>query len=233
MNSFSSTKGLLVATLESLNSLANDFEMEPTLFFTENDLVSRAYQLIQEGIGQFKVKGKDGQSHFLVHHEYPTPFRCDMGGSRFSIKGDEDRTLHGTKYKRGHYDLVVFNPLSLQNCDYALAKGQRYEEAKSKIPELIDVLEEPPILLAAEFMFSRDGFPSIDTVKGWWRGVLQDYRKLEASRTWKGRWFIQEIVVLAFDITGADSQDEHIRGLIKDGKIRHCVPLKGVSEDNA
>ncbi|MCJ7594351.1 MAG: hypothetical protein MUO52_06220 [Desulfobacterales bacterium] len=140
MNSVSSTRGLLDAALESLNSLATEFEAEPSLFFTEHDLVSRAYQLFQEGIGQFKLNGKYGQSHFLVHHEYPTPFRCDMGGSRFSIKGDEDRTPHGTKYKRGHYDLVVFNPLFLQTCEYDLAKGQRYEKVKSRIPDLIDQL---------------------------------------------------------------------------------------------
>jgi len=51
MNSVSSTRGSLDAALGSLTSLANEFEVEPSLFFTEQDLVSRAYQLVQEGKG--------------------------------------------------------------------------------------------------------------------------------------------------------------------------------------
>ncbi|MFX0199650.1 MAG: hypothetical protein ACFFCW_26300, partial [Candidatus Hodarchaeota archaeon] len=81
-----SNSNIIETTLRALNSLQGEFRAEPTLFFTEHDLASRAYQLIQQELGHPKVRDDNGKTHYLVHHEYPTPFRCDMRGHTFAIK---------------------------------------------------------------------------------------------------------------------------------------------------
>lgn len=210
---------IIEATRRALNCLEEEFRAEPSLFFTEHDLASRAYQLVQEELGHRKVRGNDGKSHYLVHHEYPTPFKCDMSGTSFAVKGED------SKYKRGHYDLVVFNPRFLQECDYHLAKGQNYKSVKTHLPEVIADLGGVPILVGVEFMFNRHPFASQKNVEDWWKGVLQDYQKLEASRHWKDRPFMQEIVMMAFDITGEAEKNERVDADLDRYKaIKYCEP---------
>jgi len=208
-----------------LRTLENEFRAEPTLFFTENDLVSRAYQLIQQELGQLKVYGSDGAAHYLVHHEYPTPFRCDMSGSTFQIKKEDARTPRGGKYQRGHYDLVVFNPDFLEGCDYQLAKGQNFEVVKRKMPDIVAELRRAPILVGIEFMFNRDDFASERHLEHWWNGVMQDFKKLCASKSWQDRPLMKQIIMMAFDASGKTAHHELIkRDLLEHPEIRYCCP---------
>ena len=219
---------IIEATLRALNSLQDEFRAEPTLFFTEHDLASRACQLIQQELGQPKVNRAEGKTYYLVHHEYPTPFRCDMRGHTFAIKGEKDRTPRGGKYQRGHYDLVVFNPKFLKKCGYDLAKGQNLKAVNKKIPGLIDMIGAPPILIGVEFAFNRDPFRSQKAIDQWWGSVLQDYEKLKASRTWKERPFMQEIIVMAFDATSEAVKNSRVHSdLTHCSEIRYCSPNYG------
>ncbi len=216
---------IVAAALKGLESLEEEFRNEPTLFFTEHDLASRAYELIQKELDHRKVRRNGGKSYYLVHHEYPTPFRCDMSGRSFAVKEEDDRTPRGGKYQRGHYDLVVFSPEFLQQCDYQLAKGQDYEIVKRDLPSVIKTIGSAPILVGIEFMFNRDPFASEKNVEDWWKGVLQDYQKLDASRQWKKLPFMEQIVMMFFDVAACDVANEDVADLIRRGEIRHCVPV--------
>jgi hypothetical protein len=217
---------IVESTLRALDSLQDEFRAEPTLFFTEHDLASRAYQLIQQELGHPKARDADGKTHYLVHHEYPTPFRCDMRGVAFAVKGDDIRTPQKGKYRRGHYDLVVFNPKFLQKCKYNLAKGQNFKSVNEEIPALINIIGTAPILLGVEFAFRRDPFHSQKAIDRWWDEVLQDYEKLQASRTWKDRPFIQEIMVMAFDASGEAAKNDRVRDdITRVREIRYSSPF--------
>ncbi|MFX0199199.1 MAG: hypothetical protein ACFFCW_24010, partial [Candidatus Hodarchaeota archaeon] len=164
-------------------------------------------------------------THYLVHHEYPTPFRCDMRGHTFAIKDEGDRAPQGGRYQRGHYDVVVFNPKFLERCDYNLAKGQDYEAVKREIPRIINPIGTAPILLGVEFAFKRDPFRSQKAIDRWWDGVFQDYQKLQASKTWNDRPFMQEIIVMAFDATGRAGKHSRVRDdFNRLREIRYCAP---------
>jgi hypothetical protein len=54
---------------------------------------------------------------------------CDLKAVELFVNLEET-----SKYRRGHYDIVVFNPDFLRNVDYELARGQNYELIKSKGP---------------------------------------------------------------------------------------------------
>jgi hypothetical protein len=215
---------------DSLNQLKKEFEKNYTLFFTEHDIASRAYDLVQKGLNYYKVKGINGETYYLVHHEYPTPFRCDMRKNAFCVKGEDERTQsrggkQGKKYRRGHYDLVVFNPKFLEKCSFDLAKGQNYDLFKSEISRLIDCIEEPPILIGIEFMYNRVPFPSQKSVNGWYNAVLQDYKKLMVSRNHKnlnGKPFMKEIIMMAFAIGNEERKKQVESHLSKYQEITLC-----------
>ena len=71
-------------------------------------------------------KSKDGLEVSLVHHEYPTPFRCDMSNHDFKIATESERTKKGGHFKRGHYDLVVLNPNFIEKYDAIVVAGKNY-----------------------------------------------------------------------------------------------------------
>ena len=96
-----------------LERLASAFGETPRKFFTEHDLHSHLYNLGEkelESRHELFVESKDGFQVSLVHHEYPTPFRCDMSKKNFRLVEESDRTDKGRLFRRGHYDLVVLNP---------------------------------------------------------------------------------------------------------------------------
>jgi hypothetical protein len=170
--------------------------------------------LVQEALQYQTVTGKDGNSFYLVHHEYPTSFRCDMSGSDFERKSEEaspkkdeeartdqkdEAKLKKGKYQRGHYDLVVFNSNFFRECNFSEAKGQDYEQLKRTVPQIINKIKEPAILLGVEFMLNRDPYPSQKQADRWFAKVEQDYDKLQASQTWENKPFMQDYLMLAFD----------------------------------
>ena len=107
--------------------------------------------------------------------------------------------------------MVVFNPEFLKKCSFNLAKGQNYELFKRRITGLIDSIEEPPILVGIEFMYNRVAFPSCKSVDSWCNAVLQDYKKLMASKKPKnlnGKPFMKEIIMMAFTIGSKERIDQ-------------------------
>lgn len=100
-----------------INELPAVFRKHPQYYFSEHDIHSVLYHLTREQLKQHGESSQitlDGYETSLVHHEYPTPFRCDMQGYKFQRVSEEKRTPKDGLYKRGHYDLVILNPTLCQ-----------------------------------------------------------------------------------------------------------------------
>lgn len=192
------------AVVRSITALVGLFRDEPSRFFTENDLVCCFHRMLHgelAALGLDTVNDGDKLPHGLIHCEYPTPFRCDMGGKRFEVKSDEERTPGGGNYKRGHYDVVVLNPAFVRRHPYSIIKGQHYARLRSAVLPKLDAAE-PLALYGVEFVFCRD---EIKPSRGrdWERAaqafvdtVTQDSAKLDASVALAG--FMKRSVMLAF-----------------------------------
>ena len=100
------------------------FQTCPHYFFTEHDIHSVLYNITNEELqlgGVLEVETRDRRQVTLVHHEYPTPFRCDMRGYGFDKKDEKP-------YKRGHYDLVILNPNFVRNNGLDVVCGKDYQK---------------------------------------------------------------------------------------------------------
>ena len=192
------------AVEESISTLVGLFEKEPTRFFTENDLVCCFHRMLHEkltNLGRATAFDKDENPHNLIHCEYPTPFRCDMGGSRFEVKTDDDPTPGGKKYRRGMFDVVVLNPSFVARHSYGVVKSQTFATFQEVVqPSLI--VTEPVVHYGIEFVFRRDEIkPSRGgnwelAAKAFIAEVHQDAAKLtEASRK---DGFMNKAVTLVF-----------------------------------
>ena len=196
---------------EAISELQNEFQQNPSLFFTEHDLASRCYALIQNALQYRTVTGKDNRLFHLVHLEYPTPFRCDTSNKECDYKNEDDPTPKGSKYQRGHYDLVVLNPSFLKESTCELAKGQTYELLKRELPAILYRTQEPAILLGLEFEFNRVPFLSQQQAQNWCDLVLRDYQKLLNSESWEYMPFMKEYRMLVFDGAGESEYAEFLK----------------------
>ena len=192
---------IIEAVDKSIKVLCSEFRAHPTLFFTENDLVCYFYSILQQKLPTFNAHDKDGRKHFLVHMEYPTPFRCDMSKNKFELKDDDTRNEKGGKYQRGHYDIVVLNPNFINQYSYEVIKAQNYELYKAQALSKINRYK-PVILYGIEFMFSRDplkysrGKNKEKGVNEFVAKVTQDADKLITSKNMEG--FMGQIKMLTF-----------------------------------
>lgn len=116
----------------AIKKLSNVFSLHPQYFFTEEDvrwrLIAELARLFEER-GTEKVALKDGTT-FIVHGEYPTPFRCKMPERTFQVE------LPNSKAKRGHFDIVVFNLDAVQKCTFEIVRAQNYKKFLQKLANL-------------------------------------------------------------------------------------------------
>lgn len=124
----------------------------PYYFFTERDIHSLLCDIANEELrldGVTETKTSDGYLVNLVHHEYPTPFRCDMKAYNF-VKKDKP------PYKRGHYDLVILNPVFVRrnNLDVVCAKDFDLFETE------MQYVDTTPLIWVCEVIF----FPRMKTI---------------------------------------------------------------------
>ena len=194
-------QGIIEAVDKSIEMLCSEFQSDPTLFFTENDLVCYFYCFLWQKLPTSNVYDKDGYKHSLIHMEYPTPFRCDMSKNKFEIKNDEERTEKGGKYQRGHYDMVILNPDFIKDHSYEVIKAQNYELYKEQVLSNIDRFK-PVILYGLEFMYRREplkyskGEDEEKGINDFVAKVIQDADKLVYSQNKKG--FMGKVKMLTF-----------------------------------
>lgn len=192
---------IIKAVDNSIEVLCSEFRSHSTFFFTENDIVCYFYRILQQKLPFLKTIDKDGYEHFLIHREYPTPFRCDMGKNKFEIRDDKARTEKGGKYKRGHYDIVVFNPDFIGQTSYEIIKAQNYGLFKDQVLSKIDSYS-PIILYGLEFIYRREplkysrGDIKEKCIDNFIAKIIQDADKLQASKNMIG--FLDHIKMLTF-----------------------------------
>jgi hypothetical protein len=200
---------IIGAVDRSIEELCKEFRTRPTLFYTEHDMVSFFYTILQRSLSMATARDRDAREHLLIHLEYPTPFRCDMGGNRFAIKGDDERTPHGGLYRRGHYDVVVLNPDFIKEHSYELIKAQDYDSYKKVVLPKLD-RDNPAVLYGLQLMLRSDPFPLLKAKEGKAREAIDAFiaqvnqaaDKLAASQAIPG--FMDRIKMLTFVKGGAD-----------------------------
>src|SRR4030042_53172 len=161
-------ENIITVVDRSIEELCKEFRSRPTLFYSEYDMVSFFYTILQHNLSMAKAHDRDGCEHLLVHMEYPAPFRCDMSGNKFQVKGDDEQSPEGALYQRGHYAIVVLNPDFIKEYSYELIKAQDYELYKKLVIPHLD-RACPAVLYGLEFMLHRDPFPLLKE-KGGERG---------------------------------------------------------------
>jgi len=143
----------------TVNRLRGTFHKHPDWFFTEHDVHSTLYNIAKEELqlnGVLSAKTRDGHHIILVHHEYPTPFRCDMHDYGFRRVSEEERTPTGGLYKRGHYDLVILNPQFVGNNELDVVCGKDYQKFKTAMEKV----NTAPLIWVCEVIF----FPRVRTI---------------------------------------------------------------------
>lgn len=129
----------------TVERLIETFHQHPDYFFTEHDIHSVLYNIAKEELQQNDVltaRTSDAHRVRLVHHEYPTPFRCYMKGYSFQIKYEKP-------YKRGHYDLVILNPKFVKDDKLAVVYGKDYQKFTAAMQEV----RVKPLIWAREVVF--------------------------------------------------------------------------------
>jgi len=142
---------LLIQLETALHRLVESFWGEPYRFFTESDAVVALQSWVarRPGLAQ-AVRTADGFETSLLHREYPTFFRFD--------KGEPDQRK-GPPARRGHYDLVLIDPVYVRHHEAETVVNRDFENRGE--------LSSPPLVAAVEFKLFASGLnPSqIDDVK--------------------------------------------------------------------
>jgi len=189
-----------------IDILTLSFKEAPQRFFTEHDIHSNLYRITEDElsrIGVFFFKTHDGHVTSLVHHEYPTPFRCDMSNYEFRVAREEDRTPRKGLYKRGHYDLVIFNPDFISQNDFIVVTGKNYQLLKMAMKHV----ETCPLLWVCEVVF----FPQIVRIpENAIKTIRQDTLKVKKTLNYKIGQNINFCETGSVLIFSAHHQDETI-----------------------
>jgi hypothetical protein len=198
---------IAAAVEKSIEELCKEFRARPTLFYTEDDMASFFYTLLQQHLSMARAHDRDGSEHLLVHREYPAPFRCDLSKGQFDLKGDDERTAAGIPYPRGEYAVVILNPEFIAQYSYELIKAQDYALFKKLVIPHLDKVQ-PAVLFGAAFMLRRDPFPLLqegkgrEVIDGFIAAVNKKVDHLTAGQAVTG--FLGNIKMLTFVKGGAD-----------------------------
>jgi hypothetical protein len=166
---------------DSIEEVCSEYHSHPSYFFTENDLVCRFYQAFSERMGDISVEDATGNKHTIFHTEYPTPFRCDMHELTFKKKCDYERVPSNpkNKFKRGHYDVVILNPMLVKQFSLEEIRAQDYELFKKNVlPKICQ--DNPLIVYGLEFHLKRGKMTKVGA-ESFIKEIWQDHNKLVES----------------------------------------------------
>lgn len=167
-----------------LDQIKAVFHDKPHQFFTEHDIhseLSKSMNAFLESEGRRYATTKDGYVVNRVHHEYPTPFRCDMRGYDFKFISEEqfkEEKRRNTSFKprRGWIDFVVFNPEYISSNSLRVVSGKDYGALRSSLnkeqPSALDVALEVVTFL----IFDKKPHKGIMMRRV--KSVEQDYKKI-------------------------------------------------------
>jgi hypothetical protein len=180
-------QGRQSTTRQMINQLCGLFREDTTAFFRETELVSRLSALLTAH-SSFTEKTPD-RTLSLVHQEYPTPFKCQMGDLRFEVLEDSSRG------KRGHYDLVVLNPWWVDKAPPEAISNSSFAHFRQEIRDRAQPQDPPLCLVGIEICLVRADRPRLAD----YSRIRQDYRKLLLSGTLANGWrFMDHRYMLVF-----------------------------------
>ena len=174
-------------TRQIISQLCVLFRQDPSAFLREAELHSRLSSLLASQ-PSFTVETDDGPLP-LVHQEYPTPFKCQMGDLRFEVLEDSARG------KRGHYELVVLNPWWVGKAPPEAISNSNFAHFRQEIRDRAQPQDPPLCLVGIEIYLLRAERPRLAD----YSRIGQDYRKLLLSGTLANGWrFMDHRYMLVF-----------------------------------
>ncbi len=194
------------------------FEKHPYRFFTEHDIHSELARIATEylvGDGSLYAKTIEGYEVSRVHHEYPTPFRCDMRNYDFRVITEDEFDASRqkglkTRARRGFIDLVVLNPDFCASNKLSVVTGKMYADVLASLRDQ----QYPALDLAIEVVYhsTYDRKKHAGIMKRRVTSTKQDYDKLVALKNLKytgNRLFCKEAAMFFFsNTTHEDELDE-------------------------
>jgi hypothetical protein len=123
--------------------VAERFQAYPFHFFTEHDIHSElactAHDMLHEN--ERHVHTLDQHLVNRIHHEYPTPFRCDMRGTTFRKISEEEfkqERQNNPRFRanRGFLDFVILNQQFIESNELVVVSGKRYHAFLKKLDTL-------------------------------------------------------------------------------------------------
>lgn len=168
------------------NGIEVFFKEHPYRFFTEHDIHTQLAFIATEYLKKNEkavAKTKDGLIVNRVHHEYPTPFRCDMNNYDFRVISEAEfnrrsKEKRGFRARRGFIDLVVLNPEFIKSNDLVVVSGKRYHQVRLSLRQQ----KCPALDLAVEVVYhpTFDEKPHEGIMQRRVDSTRQDYKKLIA-----------------------------------------------------
>jgi len=150
----------------------------------------------------------------LVHQEYPTPFKCQMGDLRFEVLGDDSRG------KRGHYDLVLLNPWWVDKAPLQAIRNDNFALFRQHIRDRAEPQDPPLCLAGIEIYLIRTERPRLAD----YSRIGQGYRKLLLSGALASGWrFMDHRYMLVFS-QHSQPHEAKWRGLVEASWERDVDP---------
>jgi hypothetical protein len=187
----------------TISQLAGLFRQDPSAFSTEAELQSRLSALLASH-PSFTLETPDGPVP-LVHREYPTPFKCQMGDLRFEVLDDKSRG------KRGYYDVAVTNPWWLEKAPLEAVTNANFGLFRKYVRDTAEPQDPPLCLVGIEIYLIRTERPRLAD----YSRIGQDYRKLLLSGSLAGGWrFMDHRYMLVFS-QHSQPHEAKWRGLVE------------------
>jgi len=176
-----------MSVLEYLHSnISIAFQKNPHRFFTEHDIHSElcliATDFLEKRSDLFATT-KDEYTVSRVHHEYPTPFRCDMSNYNFKLITEEEfdmkrERIKGFRARRGFIDFVILNPAFISSNNLSVVSGKRYKDVLPTLRNQRDPVLDLAIEVIYHFVYDKKLHEGI--MKRRVDSTIQDYKKLGA-----------------------------------------------------
>ena len=175
-----------MSVLEYLHSsIRLAFQKNPYRFFTEYDIHSELCRIATnflEKRGDLFATTKDEYMVSRVHHEYPTPFRCDMNNYDFKLITEEEfnmkrKQIKGFRARRGFIDFAILNPTFISSNNLSVVSGKRYKDLLPTLGNQRDPVLDLAIEVVYHFAYDK---PHDGITKRWVDSTIQDCKKLVA-----------------------------------------------------
>jgi hypothetical protein len=174
-----------MSVLNHLHSnISTTFQKDPYRFFTEHDIHSELCRIATDFLerkGDLFATTKDRRMVSRIHHEYPTPFRCDMSNYDFKLITEEEfnmkrKQIKGFRARRGFIDFVILNAQFIPSNNLNVVSGKSYKDVLQTLSNQHDPVLDLAIEVVYHFAYDKKLHEGI--MKRRVDSTIQDYKKL-------------------------------------------------------